>query len=100
MRSITPQASMAVMMVRPISFGFDEQTAATNTFQNEVTLSSAEVQRRASDEFNAAVATLRSKGITVEVFEDTNPRPKPNAVFPNNWLSMWPNGHVYWYPMA
>jgi len=91
---------MAVMMVRPITFGFDEQTAATNTFQNETSLSQAEVRGRAVEEFDKAVAELRTHGIKVVVFEDQDRKPKPNAVFPNNWLSMWPDGHIFWYPMA
>lgn len=87
-------------MVRPTTFGFDEQTGQTNAFQTHMDLSQQEVQERALKEFDAAVAKLRAQGITVVVFEDTDPRPKPNAVFPNNWLSMWPDGQVYLYPMA
>lgn len=46
------------------------------------------------------VGTLRSKGVHVTVFEDTDALRKPDAVFPNNWFSAWPNGQVYLYPMA
>lgn len=46
------------------------------------------------------VHTLRTNGIHVTVFEDTDALRKPDAVFPNNWFSAWPNGHVYLYPMA
>jgi len=87
-------------MVRPTSFGFDEETAKSNSFQQHVTLSAAEVLARAAAEFDSAVSALRSHGIGVLVFEDAPTPPKPDAVFPNNWLSTWPDGRVYLYPMA
>lgn len=94
------QSSRAVLMVRPTTFGFDEQTAKTNSFQKHVSLAQNDVLRRANDEFDAAVVKLRSAGITVLVFEDKDDQAKPNAVFPNNWVSTWPNGWVCTYPMA
>lgn len=100
MKIKTQQAASAVLMVRPTSFGFDEQTAQTNTFQNQVALATKQVTKLAIEEFDAAVAVLRSHGIQVMVFEDQDELPKPNAVFPNNWLSMWPDGQLYLYPMA
>lgn len=81
-------------MVRPITFGFDEQTAKTNSFQNNVSMTSEDVRAKACAEFDAAVEPLRSKGIAVTVFTDDDPQPKPNTVFLNNWLSMWPDGAV------
>lgn len=87
-------------MVRPTSFGFNEQTAATNTFQNHTDLSAREIHARANQEFDAMVGTLRDNGIHVTVFEDTDALRKPDAVFPNNWFSAWPNGQIYLYPMA
>lgn len=87
-------------MVRPTSFGFNEQTALTNTFQNHTDLSSDEVHARAYQEFTNMVAKLRENGVHVTVFEDSDSRPKPDAVFPNNWFSTWNDGHVYFYPMA
>ena len=88
-------------MVRPDGFGFDEQTAATNTFQTHVSLSLKEIRARTNHEFDAMVDSLRQHGIQVVVFEDhEDAASKPNAVFPNNWLSMWPDGHVFLYPMA
>lgn len=88
------------MMVRPISFGFNEQTAVTNTFQNHVSLSAEELHEQANQEFTAMVAKLRDNGIHVTVFEDSDALRKPDAVFPNNWFSAWPDGHIYLYPMA
>ncbi len=87
-------------MVRPTSFGFNEQTAVTNTFQNHTELSSKEVHERADQEFGSMVEKLRQNGVHVTVFEDTDTLRKPDAVFPNNWFSTWSNGYMYLYPMA
>ncbi len=87
-------------MVRPTSFGFNEQTARTNTFQNHVSLSPEELHNQANQEFDAMVTKLRSNGVHVTVFEDTDALRKPDAVFPNNWFSAWHDGQVYLYPMA
>lgn len=94
------QSARAVLMVHPTSFGFDEQTAQSNAFQNKSTLSGAQIVIRANAEFQNAVATLSKHGVEVVVFEDEAVPPKPNAVFPNNWLSTWPDGRIFLYPMA
>ena len=96
----TIQSTSAVLMVRPTSFGFNEQTAVTNTFQNHTDLSVGEVHARANQEFAGMVDKLRANGVHVTVFEDTETLRKPDAVFPNNWFSTWGDGHVYLYPMA
>ncbi len=95
-----PQSPTAVFMVRPTSFGFDSQTAESNAFQRTSSLTATEIINKADSEFQQAVNTLRSHGIDVTLFEDSPTPPKPNAVFPNNWLSMWPSGQIYLYPMA
>ncbi|HSD56078.1 MAG TPA: arginine deiminase-related protein [Candidatus Saccharimonadales bacterium] len=100
METKTEQSARAVLMVRPTTFGFDDQTAQTNTFQHHIGLAHSEVLTRANAEFDNAVNTLRELDIAITVFEDGDVRPKPNAVFPNNWLSTWPNGHIFLYPMA
>jgi len=87
-------------MVRPTSFGFDSQTAESNAFQHILALSEEEIIAKADPEFLQAVAKLQAHNIDVTVFEDSTTPPKPNAVFPNNWLSMWSDGRVYLYPMA
>jgi hypothetical protein len=87
-------------MVEPTTFGFDEHTAKTNAFQTSLQLDPAELARRVRSEFEACVAALRANGVDVVVFASADLAPKPSAVFPNNWLSMWPDGRVYLYPMA
>lgn len=74
-------------MIRPASFGFNEETAGSNAFQKNLPQSSAEVSGKAIEEFDSFVKDLRAAGINVIVIEDTKDPPKPDAVFPNNWFS-------------
>jgi hypothetical protein len=98
----TPQQSAsAVLMVRPTTFCFNEQTAVTNTFQNQVDLNPDQLKQQVNQEFDAMVDAIRRNGIAVTVFEDPDTHAsKPDAVFPNNWFSTWTNGDIYLYPMA
>lgn len=89
----------SVMMVRPAAFGFNEETAASNSFQRETFLSNNEILEEALHEFDRAANELRSHGINVHVVEDTLIPRKPDAVFPNNWISFHPNGMLILYPM-
>ena len=86
-------------MVRPAAFGFNEETAANNYFQSNPDITKEELQQRALTEFNLMVQTLRSHDINVFVIEDTKEPAKPDAIFPNNWLSTSPTGIVTVFPM-
>jgi len=88
-----------IMMVRPAAFGFNEETAASNSFQRETFLSNNEILDEALHEFDRAANELRSHGINVHVVEDTLIPRKPDAVFPNNWISFHPDGTLILYPM-
>ncbi|HTU67100.1 MAG TPA: arginine deiminase-related protein [Steroidobacteraceae bacterium] len=90
------QVSGAILMVRPKNFGFNAETAATNRFQHEG--GAAGVAARARAEFDAFAAALAGEGVTVCVAEDADP-PRPDAVFPNNWVSFHADGTVVLYPM-
>jgi len=88
------------MMVRPANFGFNAETAENNAFQsNDRDETSSEIAEKARDEFDSMVKTLRSKGIDIIVIEDTAEPKKPDAIFPNNWISFHSNGAVVTYPM-
>jgi hypothetical protein len=93
-----PLAS-TLLMVRPAAFGFNEETAANNYFQSHPAISKEELQQKVLAEFDTMVTILRSHGITVLVVEDTKEPSKPDAIFPNNWLSTSPNGTVAVFPM-
>ena len=87
-------------MVRPANFGFNEETAASNAFQSkDDQLNAATASKKAIAEFDAFVEKLRSKGINIIVAEDTVNPVKPDAVFPNNWVTFHQNGTIITYPM-
>jgi hypothetical protein len=89
-------------MLRPASFGYNAQTAATNHLQNEPPpslLAQRADAAAAVREFDALVAQLQTAGIAVCVVEDGPVPPKPDAVFPNNWVSFHADGSVVLYPM-
>ncbi len=88
-------------MVRPASFGFNNDTAASNAFQiNDTSLSHDEVQANAVMEFDNFVKLLREKSINVLVAEDTKEPIKNDAVFPNNWITTHADGTLILYPMS
>ncbi len=87
-----------VLLVRPASFGFNAETAVSNHYQQQLAGSGVTAQVLA--EFDAAVATLRGRGVRVEVFEDAPEPAKPDAVFPNNWFSTHADGQLLLYPMC
>ena len=88
-----------ILMVRPAAFGFNAETAANNYFQSNPDISKKQLQQTALTEFDNMVQTLRSHDINVLVIEDTKEPVKPDAIFPNNWLSTSPDGTVAVFPM-
>ena len=94
------QTTNVLMMVRPASFGYNEQTASNNSFQHAAAASDyANIRDKAQAEFDGFVAILRNSGITVIVADDTAEPRKPDAIFPNNWVSFHADGRVFLYPM-
>ncbi len=93
------QIADTILMIRPASFGYNAETAASNVFQDNVSLSEKEVQKKAIQEFDAFAEQLRSHQIDVLVIEDTPAPPKPDAIFPNNWFCTLPDGTVATFPM-
>lgn len=93
------QITDKIMMIRPANFQFNEETAANNAFQTAGEYDNEAIKNKAIEEFDAMVAILRSKGITVEVIQDTDEPVKPDAIFPNNWISFHADGTVVTYPM-
>lgn len=93
------QLPHSVFMVRPASFGFNEQTATSNSFQKSMEGDEAHIKAKALEEFDDMVNLLRDNAIEVLVFEDTKDPVKPDAVFPNNWMSVHEDGKLLLYPM-
>lgn len=87
-----------VCMVDPVNFGFNAETAVTNRFQraDDIGPHAGEAARA---EACALADALRANGILVAVAPDTPLPRKPDAVFPNNWVSFHEDGSVVLYPM-
>jgi hypothetical protein len=90
------QASRSVLLVRPASFGFNPETAASNAFANAAGEDAADAVLR---EFEAVAQRLSGAGVEVLVLEDAPDPPKPDAIFPNNWVSFHADGTMVLYPM-
>ena len=93
------QSTDSVLMVRPCRFYPNPETAADNAFQRRTEGDADELSTAARMEFDVAVATLRNSGVCVHVFDDTSDPAKPDAVFPNNWISTHHDGRVALFPM-
>lgn len=94
------QSASNIMMVRPASFQFNHETAESNEFQNNIEhLSREEILCMAQTEFDTMVTELTSHKINVLVIEDTVTPEKPDAIFPNNWISMGQDGTMTIFPM-
>lgn len=91
------QTASTVLMVEPIAFGYNAQTAENNYFQVEQ--KDADIQTKALEEFNSFVDKLKSKGINVITVKDTLDPHTPDSIFPNNWVSFHSDGKVVLYPM-
>jgi hypothetical protein len=93
------QSTNSVLMIRPVRFYPNPETAADNAFQRNADRDSDALTLMARTEFDAAVQTLRTGGVNVHVFEDTTEPEKPDAVFPNNWISTHDDGRIALFPM-
>jgi len=93
------QSTNNILLVRPSRFAFNSETASSNAFQTREGESAHETQAKALSEFESFAASLRSAGVNVFVSEDTETPEKPDAVFPNNWVTFHEDGTVILYPM-
>lgn len=91
------QCADSVLMIRPAAFDYNPETAATNKMQQP--LAASQSRAAANAEFARVVAALESEGVAVCVVDDTPTPPKPDAVFPNNWITFHEDGTVVLYPM-
>ncbi|WP_343534004.1 arginine deiminase-related protein [Pedobacter sp.] len=91
------QTTSHLLMIRPVDFKFNEQTAGDNKFQ--VAGEQAHVQANALAEFDGFVNILRENGVDVTVVNDTLQPETPDSIFPNNWISFHEDGSVFLYPM-
>ena len=93
------QTTRNLFMVRPAHFGPNAQTAASNAFQQPGEHPSTSVESAALTEFDGMVRSLRAAGVNLIVIDDTETPVKPDAVFPNNWVTTHANGDVFLFPL-
>ena len=95
------QITNTILMIEPVAFRYNEQTAVNNYYQRILEgLSPDQTQKKAFSEFNDFVDILREKGINVIVVKDTICPDTPDSIFPNNWISFHESGNVGLYPMC
>lgn len=95
-----PKTSSSVLMIRPVRFQTNPQTAESNRFQQQgPSLADENIHEMALAEFNNLAAALEAVGVNVVIFDDTLEPHTPDSIFPNNWLSMHADGTAVLYPM-
>ena len=92
------QTTSHILMIRPVRFAFNAETAVNNAFQVPGA-EQEDVQAKAAREFESFVAMLRENGVDVTVVEDSPEPYTPDSIFPNNWVSFHTDGTLVLYPM-
>lgn len=93
------QITDTLLMIRPVNFRMNEQTAVNNYFQKSTKELQDTVNKKAQQEFDAFVRMLKAEGVNVIVVDDVLSQDTPDSIFPNNWVSFHENGDVALYPM-
>jgi len=94
------QTTNTILMIRPVQFRMNEQTAVNNYYQQKIEgLTPENANQKAQQEFDGFVERLRSVGVNVIVVDDTKDSDTPDSIFPNNWISFHENAEVVLYPM-
>jgi hypothetical protein len=93
------QITNTILMVRPVAFRMNEETAVNNFFQEKLQLKNEEINKKAQEEFDSFVIKLESVGVNVVVVNDKKELDTPDSIFPNNWVSFHQNGTAVVYPM-
>ncbi|UII29922.1 arginine deiminase-related protein [Fulvivirga ulvae] len=96
----TKQCADTILMIRPVNFRYNEETAVNNYYQRVIdNLHPQDAQQRAQQEFDELVKQLRERQVNVIVIDDTAAPDTPDSIFPNNWISFHDDGRVGLYPM-
>lgn len=93
------QITNTLLMIRPVRFRRNEETAVNNYFQEDLGLQQAAINSQAQSEFDELVRVLREAGVSVLVVNDIPDADTPDSIFPNNWISFHQDGTVVLYPM-
>lgn len=90
------QNTHQLLMIRPVNFGFNAETAVNNAFQKNT---EGNIQQKALQEFDVFAEVLRNNKVDVTVIGDTPDPFTPDSIFPNNWISFHEDGRIILYPM-
>lgn len=93
------QTTDTILMIEPIAFGYNAETAVNNYFQKSDEIPANEIQKLALAEFSNMVDILRKNGLNIIVVKDTAEPLTPDSIFPNNWISFQKDNRVAMYPM-
>ncbi|WP_350287192.1 arginine deiminase-related protein [uncultured Croceitalea sp.] len=93
------QITNTILMIRPVAFRMNEQTAVNNYFQEDISITNNEINKKAQKEFDDFVQTLRDHGVNIIVIDDKRDPDTPDSIFPNNWISFHDSGTIVVYPM-
>lgn len=94
-----PQLTNSILLIRPKNFFFNIETSLSNSFQSKMAIGNDTMKKKVQDEFENATQKLRSQWIDVHIFDDTDTPIKPDAIFPNNWVTFHSDGSIFLYPM-
>lgn len=93
------QITDTILMIRPVAFRMNEETAGNNYFQKQIQIEEGDINSKAQAEFDAIVEKLRAVGVNVIVEDDLLDLDTPDSIFPNNWVSFHHNGIIGLFPM-
>ena len=93
------QITNTILMIRPVAFRKNEETAVNNYFQEDLDIKNTEINKKAQEEFDDFVSKLRLHGVKIIVVDDRKETDTPDSIFPNNWISFHSSGTVAVYPM-
>src|SRR5687768_5331210 len=96
---MSSQLTDTIIMVPPDTFGFNTDTAESNSFQREFKGNTEDLQKKVRDEFESMVKTLTNEGVNVLIYNQPKDKLLPDAVFPNNWFATDSNDILYSFPM-
>ncbi|WP_103070979.1 citrulline utilization hydrolase CtlX [Aquimarina sediminis] len=93
------QVTNTIVMIRPVQFRMNEQTAVNNYYQEDAGIVPEDANKKANEEFDQFVNVLKEAGVEVIVIDDDPKNDTPDSIFPNNWVSFHENGDIGLYPM-
>lgn len=93
------QTTSCILMVSPDSFGYNIQTAGSNSFQNKPEFDPDTLRKKALEEFKGMTKKLTGEGVDILVLSNDTEYDVPDAVFPNNWFATYEDGTVMLFPM-